>query len=57
MKAGGTFNYYAEGQFQLTNIRESKSFGFDSFNWEITGFYREGNSIFMKLESQREKRS
>jgi hypothetical protein len=49
-------NYYAEGQFQIINLKENKHFGFESFNWELTGSYRQENSILMEFTSHMNKK-
>jgi hypothetical protein len=49
-------NYYAEGQFQIANLEEDKYFGFEAFNWELTGFYRYESSILMEFTSRKKKK-
>lgn len=49
-------NYYAEGQFQIIDTKQNKYFGFESFNWELKGFYREKESFFLEFESSSNKR-
>jgi hypothetical protein len=49
-------NYYAEGQFQIANLKEHKYFGFEAFNWELTAFYRQESSILMEFTSRTKKK-
>jgi hypothetical protein len=49
-------NYYTEGEFQINDVKQNKYFGFDSFGWELTGFYRQENSILMEFSSPENKK-
>jgi hypothetical protein len=49
-------NYYTEGEFQISDLKQNKYFGFDSFNWQLTGFYRQENSILMEFSSRKNKK-
>lgn len=44
-------NYYAEGQFEIRDLAADKYYAFDTFNWELTGFYQQDNSIFMRFRN------
>jgi hypothetical protein len=46
-------NYYAEGQFQIIDIEGRRYFGFDCYEWELTGFYQEGTKFFMEFTQNR----
>lgn len=49
-------NYYGEGQFQIWNLKTNKMYGFVLYNWELTAFYRNDNSILFELTSSKEKK-
>jgi hypothetical protein len=42
-------NYYAEAQFQISDLAEGRYFGFECYNWELTAFYREGTRFFLEF--------
>lgn len=44
-------NYYTEGQFQIINNKNNKYFGFETFNWKLTRFYKSDNTFIIELIS------
>jgi hypothetical protein len=44
-------NYYAEGQFEIMDLGRKRYFGFETFNWELSGLYREGSKFYLEFTS------
>lgn len=49
-------NYYMEGQVEILKPSENKYFGFDTFNWELTGSYLNKNSVYLQFSRRKEKK-
>lgn len=43
-------NYYSEGQFMIHDVSQNKLFGFATFNWELTGWYQQDRSIYLRFD-------
>ncbi len=39
---------YVDGAFQMVDTKHNSQFGFVLYDWAISGYYQQGNSIFIE---------